>query len=516
MAAMSYSFDSYREALGASYFADDPLLERLLAHHAPAALDASDDRLRAWGGRCATELAELAEESARPENAPALRHFDAHNHRVDEVALPASTLRALAIAEGEERLGALHGDPFVFYAMGYLSGQNGEAGFGCSMACTDGLVRALEGLGDRPEHAEAAARVRGSHGGRVVHGAQFVTEIQGGSDVPANALAARPDGDRFRLSGQKWFCSNVNADYFLVTARPEGAPAGGRGVALFLVPAFADPRAARGPRNGYTIDRLKDKLGTRELATAEVTFHDALATPVGPLDRGLANLLHHVLATSRMGCISIAAATLRQAERVSGAYASFRTAFGQPIRAFPLVREAHARIAAARARALATLLDLVRLWPHASKPDAASPEAVAFRVMVSLAKPALTRLATMQAHDAMIVMGANGIEERFSPLPRLFRDAVIMETWEGPHDVLHTQALRDMARYEIDPAPFVARIAGEPRSDLATELARILGRARDPEATVAMAELGPRLVAAMADRALAEAGAAGTPRAAAP
>src|SRR6185369_12398660 len=139
------------------------------------------------------------------------------------------------------------------------------------------------------------------------------------------------------------------------SARPRGAPAGSRGVAIFLVPAHLNEGDAK--RNGHTIDRLKDKLGTRELATAEVSFDGAIGWPIGPLDRGLANLVDHVLTTSRIACVLYAAATLRQCERIVGAYTRFRTAFGRPIGDYAPVRHSLGEITAARERALAVAFE---------------------------------------------------------------------------------------------------------------------------------------------------------------
>jgi alkylation response protein AidB-like acyl-CoA dehydrogenase len=496
MARVSYSFDAFREAIGGDWYADDALLAGLLDRYAGP--DAAQRRaVERFGTDVAGPLARLAEASARPENAPRLRTFDAWHRRVDEIVLPASTHEALSIVAGRERLGALHGDPFAFYAKTYLAHQNGEAGVACSLACTDGLTRLLAALGDRDEHAGALAAMRASSGERVVHAAQFVTEIQGGSDVGANAVEAVPDGDAFRLHGAKWFCSNVNADWYLVSARPRGAPAGSRGVAIFLVPAFAHDGDGR--RNGYTIDRLKDKLGTRELATAEVTFDGARGWPIGPLDRGLPNLVDHVLATSRIACVIYAASTLRQCERIVGAYARFRTAFGRPIGDYALVRGTLGDIAVARERALAVAFELVRLWPAKD----GSPEAADFRVLLSLAKPVLTRRASELAHDAMLLLGANGIEERFSPLPRLYRDAAVMETWEGPHNVLFAQALRDLARLGVDPQGFAARVSGRPNDALAATVQGVLtASGQEADATPRMPALATRVVDALGDRVL--------------
>jgi alkylation response protein AidB-like acyl-CoA dehydrogenase len=331
-----------------------------------------------------------------------------------------------------------------------------------------------------------------------------VTEIQGGSDVPINALRAEPEGDRWRLFGQKWFCSNINADYFLVTGRPAGAPEGGSGVALFLMPAYLDGQAPL--RNGYRIERLKDKLGTRELATAEVMFDGALASAVGPLNRGISTVLRYVLSTSRFACASVAASTLRQAERLVSAYSEFRSVFGLRLTDYPLVQAQLAELRSARGRTLASLFELLAMWQR-SKGSDRSAEGVHFRVLLSLCKAVLTRQATLVVHDAMMLLGGNGIEERFSPMPRLWRDAAIMETWEGPHNLLFTQAWRDLLRFEVSPVEFVSQVAGERRRDLADSLGRILSRGPDLSATVTLAAWGEQLVHALGDRVLGQIGA---------
>jgi alkylation response protein AidB-like acyl-CoA dehydrogenase len=501
---MTYSFQPFLERLGINWYQDDVLLHSLLNRYAGPGGQDAEAQLRNWGTLCGSTLAKLADESARLENRPFLERLDPYHRRIDEIVLPASTTRALQIVEGEHRLGALHGDPHVFIAKWYLCLQNGEAGVGCSLACTDGMVRALERLGDRPIHKDVVRQVRESSAERFTHGAQFVTEIQGGSDAASNVLEARRDGDRWTLHGQKWFCSNINADYFLVTGRPQGAEPGRRGIGLFLVPAHADE--ARRVRNGYSIDRLKDKLGTCELATAEVTFAGAEAYPVGALDRGLANVTSLVLVTSRVACIGVAAGFLRQAERIATAYTDFRRAFGHKLAEFPLVRKTLEGIRAAREQSLAALFELLRMWRAAEENGGeTSTQSLDFRYLLSLAKPVLTREATSRVHEAIMLLGGNGVEERFSPLPRLWRDAIVMETWEGPHNVLFTQALRDMRRHEVDPAAFVSRLVGETRSDLSRELSGIVARGAEAEATVALSEWAPKLVHALASRVLEEA-----------
>lgn len=538
-----YSFEPFLRELPDDWYAGDDLLRRLLARYAGSSDDGGgaegsepasgddrlppgvDDELTRWGREVAGRLRELAEASARPENRPRLRHHDAHGRRVDEIVLPRSTREALGVVEGREGLGALHGDPFVFYAKGYLYSQNGEAGVACSMACTDGLVRALEALGDRPEHRRALERVRGSTPGEVVHGAQFVTELQGGSDVGANRTRAVPEGDARRLYGRKWFCSNVNADYYLVTARPEETDEDGS-LGLYLVPAR---REGERRRNGHTVDRLKEKLGTRELATAELTLDGALAYPVGSEERGMANLLRHVLVPSRIGCVSFCASALRRAERITRAYAEFRTAFGRPIAEYPQVARTLEEITRERARSLAALFQLLDWWEapgeasgarEADRRSGGGPDGsrapdgeggggprLAFRVMLSLCKAVLTRRTSRLLRRAVMVLAGNGIEERFSPLPRLLRDAIIMETWEGPYNVLLAQARRDLRRFGPDPEAFVAYVTGERSRDAVPALAGALEGGEDPETVFAFEELAGRLVHGLGDRVLEECGA---------
>lgn len=496
---MEYSFEPFLDAFVSNWFDDDALLKRLLDHYVGAGrYDAA--ALEHWGSRVAGPLREQVEVSARIENRPRLEHYDGYGRRVDRIVLPDSTLASLADVAGRERLGAVHGEPFSFYAMTYLYGQNGEAGVLCSLGCTDGLVRVIEAVGSSEAQREAVQRIRSSTPERVWHAAQFVTEVQGGSDVPANVTRAIPDGERWRLRGRKWFCSNVNADYFLVTARPEGSREGNKGIGLFLVPAYLQDGDWQ--RNGYTVDRLKEKLGTRELATAEVSFDGAVAYAVGPLEQGLSNLLRYVLTTSRLYCVQNAASTLRQAERIASAYTEFRSAFGRRLADFSLVKEHLEAIRRARRRALACFFELLRLRENAAGAGEDDTRVVDYRVLLSLSKPVLTMAATRLTRDAMMLLGGNGIEEEFSSLPRLFRDGVIMETWEGPHDVLFTQAFRDLRRFQVDPGSFIARVAGPRGHALADELRLVL---REPEAESSILRfprLAPQIVDAFADRVL--------------
>src|SRR5438105_14712883 len=168
-------------------------------------------------------------------------------------------------------------------------------------------------------------------------GEMFLTEKQGGSDVGQTATVARPHPGEgmakgeglqpeWELWGEKWFCSNVSADLILTLARPEGAPAGTRGLGLFLVLKTLDD----GTRNAYTIDRLKDKLGTRSLATGEVTLNGALAYQVGKLERGFVQMTEMINLTRIWAAIGSLAA-MRRSYLEALVYTRGRVAFGRPL-----------------------------------------------------------------------------------------------------------------------------------------------------------------------------------------
>jgi alkylation response protein AidB-like acyl-CoA dehydrogenase len=439
-----YDFSPYLESLGRNWYLEDELLRRVLERLAPDAALAGEDLLVDFGERAARVYPPLADAIEHPEKLPSISRKDAYDRRHDHVVLPPETLRMLSELHGA-RLAGGELDDLVRYAIIFLLAQNGEAGTLCSLACTDGLIRALRELGSDARSREVLDRLLGNAEESWVHGAQFVTEVQGGSDAGANAVEAAPVGDGlFCLSGKKWFCSNCTADYWLVTARPERAAEGVRGVALFVVPRLA----ADGTPNGYSIDRLKDKLGTRALPTAEIAFEGAEGWMLGPAEAGLKNMVAIVLVTSRVFNVLGAAGVLRGASRIASAYCGFREAFGSRIGQMPLVADSEQRIRRESDLALAGAFETLDLWlRHA--PHGRELGDIASRVHVSIAKAVSTRAAQEVAYEAMMLLAGNGIEERFSPLPRLVRDAAIYETWEGPYTLLLMQALEDLVRFRV-------------------------------------------------------------------
>lgn len=439
------------EALAGSAWDADPhtraIVDRLCPDAAPA--------LAAFGAEVSGPLDALARETNRDENLPRLSRYDGIGRRTEDVTLHPSyhALGRAVYATGVMSRYRVEGRELETLLLTYLYAQNGEAGHACPLACTAGMIKILQAdVRARPDAAWAELRASWLERlldpdyDRHFHASQFLTEVQGGSDVGANAVVAREDAHGWRLTGEKWFCSVADAHLFLVTARAEGSPPGTPGVSAFVVPR----RLGDGAPNGFQLRRLKTKLGTRSMASAEIDFVDARAWPVGDFKR----VVEVVLDTSRLYNAVCSAGILQRCAREVAAYAANRHAFGRPIGAFPgvarkvrrLDTEAHA------ARGLTFLLaDLGdRMAAGEASPDARA----AHRMLVNLNKYWTSYAATSGCRDAIEVLGGNGAIEDFSVVPRLLRDSIVCEAWEGGHDVLCAQALRDSRRLGLHAGMF--------------------------------------------------------------
>ena len=328
----------------------------------------------------------------------------------------------------------------------YLSAQVGEGGHNCPLACTAGAIRAIQAIGSPEQKAQFLPRLLDPNWDTNMTGAQFLTEIQGGSDVGQNATQAVQQGDgTWRIYGEKWFCSNVSAEVALMTARPEGASKGTRGLGLFLVPNLAPD----GSPNRYRARRLKDKLGTRSMASAELDFDGAYAEALGPVGDGFKNMINLVINTSRLynafGCSGHA----YRAWLIASGYAQHRQAFGRPILHYPLVQET---LVLTRVEAEACLAGSWLLAGMQEELDAdrlSVEEQAFFRMALNLNKVRTAILGHQAVCRGIEILGGNGAIESFSVLPRLLRDNVVYENWEGTHNTLLMQVLRDCQRLQL-------------------------------------------------------------------
>ncbi|HYY45528.1 MAG TPA: acyl-CoA dehydrogenase family protein [Candidatus Angelobacter sp.] len=424
---------------------------------------AAGGELHAWGDECERQPATL-------------RSYDGWGNRIDEVVYPEAWRKIAAVAsemglvalpyerESRDRIGPEV--RIVQAALAYLFAPS-TATYLCPVAMTDGAARVLADFGSEPQRRETLSRLIDRDPGRAWTSGQWMTERQGGSDVGQNAVLAKRDGDHWRLSGQKFFCSNIGCEVALALARPEGAVGGTRGLALFLVPRDHP----QGGRNRYRIDRLKDKLGTRAMATGEVTLDGAYAELVGGLDRGFAQMTA-MLNITRLHNAITAAATMRRASMLACAYAARREAFGRTLDKHPLQQEVLREMAGQADGALFLTMRMAQLLGRIEANAAAADEVSLFRLGIALAKLHTGKQAVAVVSEAIECFGGQGYMED-TGLPRLLRDTQVLPIWEGTTNVLALDALRVLRKPETLEAVEAELIRlSAPGSQAALDLAR--------------------------------------------
>ncbi|MGE5235767.1 MAG: acyl-CoA dehydrogenase family protein [Acidobacteriota bacterium] len=482
----------WRHALGANRFDTDLFAQRLLQRHLGDDYAEMEPRLRAVADAAGERLAALIEESSRDEHLPAVRRHGADGDPVEDVVFhPAyheagrvfwasGVLAELAETGHEVRCGAL----------AYLLDQHGEGGHACPVACTAGAIKLLQRVGSDAQRERYLPALLESDYESRLHAAQFVTEVQGGSDVGLNACVAVPEPGQpgwYRISGEKWFCSVADAGLFVVSARPDGAQAGTRGLGLFLVPRRID-----GAPNGFQLRRLKWKLGTRSMATGEIEFDGALGEALGPLGDGFRNLVGIVLDTSRVHNALAACGVMRGAFVEAQLFAARRRAFERPIIEYPAVQELLARMKVRTMTALATTFRILAMSDRIDTGRGDEGLVAARRIAVMINKSWTALACTAAARDGIEVLGGNGTIEDFSPLPRLWRDAIVVESWEGTHNTLAAQVVRDFGSRRLH-APWLEQIDAELTSLAHPQLAAARERGR-----VMLADVSTRVSALLA------------------
>jgi alkylation response protein AidB-like acyl-CoA dehydrogenase len=415
------------------------------------------DRLRERAGtlsRFGDEAAMIVDPAVRranlAENLPRLDRYSAVGERIEDLAQSADHHLAGRYIYGSGAM-SVYAEPesnLLALTLFYLSSYNGEAGHNCPLACTAGVIKTLQHAGGEELKKKYLPRLLDPNYETRFHGAQFLTEIQGGSDVGANACSATildAGENKWLINGEKWFCSNVTADLALITARPEGAAAGTKGLGLFLIPRRLDG----GALNGIYIRRLKDKLGTKSLATAEVDFKDAIAYQIGEPGRGFQHAMDFVINTSRLYNAVGSAGAARRAYLIAWTYAQRRRAFGPAIKDYPLTQETLAEMRAVTMAITSGSLYLAHLRDEIEAGRAGDAGLHFFRLAVNLNKYRSSISATDVIRRGIEILGGSGAMENFSVLPRLLRDSVIFEAWEGAHNTLLAQSIRDIQQRKL-------------------------------------------------------------------
>ncbi|MFB4193546.1 acyl-CoA dehydrogenase family protein [Streptomyces carpaticus] len=430
--------------VGHDVFGADAALHEAVARHSTDAARAESTAAelgelgRTAGSARAQEWGRLANE-----NPPVLHTHDRYGERVDEVEFHPAWHQLLerGVAAG---LTAAWPRPegHLRRAAAFVVWSQVEAGHGCPLSMTHAAVPALRA---EPELAAVweplltstvyEPGLRPAAGKAGVLAGMGMTEKQGGSDVRANTTEAVPlaEAGAYALRGHKWFCSAPMSDVFLVLARAPG------GLTCFLLPRVLPD----GSRNTFLIQRLKDKLGNRSNASAEVEFDGStLAWRVGEEGRGVATIIEMVAAT-RLDCVAGSAAIMRQAVTQAVHHARYRSAFGGPLIDKPLMRNVLADLALESEAATALTMRLAAAQDRAAAGSAG--ERHLLRLAVPAAKYWVTKRCTPLTVEALECLGGNGYVEE-SGMPRLLRESPLNSIWEGAGNVQALDVLRALQR----------------------------------------------------------------------
>jgi alkylation response protein AidB-like acyl-CoA dehydrogenase len=415
-----------------SYWEASPALRALCKRALSAsAWGWAEPQLADMGQRAATEVAPLAAIADR--ESPRLITHDERGNRINRVDYHPAYRQMERVAYGSGMLSMKYcahehsaDAPFVSFALGYLFAM-AEMGLYCPLCMTDGVSRVLSRFGTEEQIKRVVPRLAASDATSLWTGGMFLTERSGGSDVGANETVARKGADGWwRLSGQKWFCSNVDAQAVLATARPDGGKAGIDGIRTYLLLTRENP--------GVAIDRLKEKLGVRSMPTGEVTLTDAPAEEIGDF-RAIAEMMNLSRLYNAVASIAVMGRAIHEARW----YVERRSAFGRRVADFPLVQETLRDLEGEHLAALLLTFDAVDALRLSDSGD--DDAAQRLRILTPMAKAITGKLAVPFVSECMELIGGNGYIEDW-PMPRLLRDAQVLPIWEGTTNILALDTLR--------------------------------------------------------------------------
>jgi alkylation response protein AidB-like acyl-CoA dehydrogenase len=405
-----------------SYWDASPHLQRLCRRKlGDAAWAAAEPRLVSMGERAAMDVAPLAQIADRegPRLVGGRVVYHPSYREMQTIAYGSGMIAARYPASAEGNV--------TGFALGYLFAM-AEMGLYCPLCMTDGVAHVLTRHGTPEQIERVVPHLIATDLDQLWTGGMFLTERAGGSDVGSNQTVARNG----RLSGEKFFCSNADADAVLVTARPEGAPEGIRGIRTYLLLTRDNP--------GVIIDRLKDKLGVRSMPTGEITLRDAPAEEVGGFE-AIAEMMN----LSRLYNAVASVAVIGRAIHEARWWVEHRRAFGRRVVEFPLVEEVLFDLEAEHLGALLLTFEAL-----------STDDAQLRRILIPIAKAVTGKLAVPSVSECMELIGGSGyIEDRV--MPRLLRDAQVLPIWEGTTNILALDTLRS-ARKERAHEPMLARI----------------------------------------------------------
>jgi alkylation response protein AidB-like acyl-CoA dehydrogenase len=384
-----------------------------------------------------------------PRTEPVLTSWDAWGARVDRIALtlaweegPGITTRHAVLAAGHDASPWARVEEFARVYLYHVASEF----YCCPLAMTDGAATAIRASGHTALIDRALPHFLSRDASTFWLSGQWMTETPGGSDVGRTETIARQDSDgQWRLHGRKWFSSAVVGEAALALARPEGAGHGTSALALFYV----ETKDESGAWRGITIDRLKKKLGTHELPTAEIHLDGLPATPVGPLDHGVRQIAPMLNVTRTWNAVC-AVASMARAISLARDYAARRSAFGARLIDQPLHARTLADMQAEFEAAFSLTFFVAELLGRTERGEGAAHEAALLRLLTPLAKLWTAKVSIRIVSEALECFGGAGYIED-TGLPQLLRDAQVYAIWEGTTNVLSLDMLRAIGAAGLAP-----------------------------------------------------------------
>ncbi|MFP3567828.1 acyl-CoA dehydrogenase family protein [Paraburkholderia sp. SIMBA_030] len=438
------------DSRGINFFTGDPDFARLLKLHLGGALYRElESQLVALGQRASDELDVWA--LSADKNPPQLRHRTRRGEALQSIDKHPCYVALERVAYAELGLASMSHDtgegkkappPLVKYALTFLFVQ-AEFGLCCPVSMTDSLTRTLRKFGAPELVARFLPMLASRDFDTLFQGAMFMTEQAAGSDVARIATRAALEtgangGQTWRLYGDKWFCSNADADLAMVLARPDDAPSGINGLALFLLPKTLPD----GSRNSYRIVRLKDKLGSRSMASGEIVLEGAVAYLIGEVGRGF-HQMADMINMSRLSNGVRAAGLMRRALTEALHISHNREAFGRKLIDMPLMQRQLIKMMLPAEQARSMFMQIALLLAKADGGDRQAAKCV--RILTPLIKFRACRDARRVTGDAMEVRGGTGYIEEWSDA-RLVRDAHLGSIWEGTSNIVALDVARAAKR----------------------------------------------------------------------
>ncbi|MBS1149446.1 MAG: hypothetical protein H6Q89_1144 [Myxococcaceae bacterium] len=472
-----------------SFWDSEGALQSVMRSQLGPALEKAQPRLKKLGERAANEGCAWA--ATADAQGPTLLTRDRNGNRIDEIVYHPAYRQLQELGYGAGIVAATY-DPklapergnapkALTFGLGYLFGQ-AESGMYCPVCMTDGAARQLVKHGTKALQERFIPRLASMDLDRLYTGAMFLTEKEGGSDVGQCVSVAKGDGEKAKLYGEKWFCSNVDADVIMILARPEGAVAGTRGLGLYLLPRTLDDGKTR---NGYRIERLKNKLGTRSMPTGEVTLEGAEAWMLGGPGHGF-HQMTDMLNLSRLYNAVASVGGMRRALLEAMEWSKQRVAFGKKVIEHPLMTEMLFDMACEQRAALHWSFRGVALLDKVDGGRASEEEKRTLRILTPLLKYVLGKRAVSVCSEGVEALGGNGYIEDW-PMARVFRDAQVLPIWEGTTNVLVLDAFRAVRKEAAHEVMFaeIERCTAEAPADLQARLGQLLDEVKAGLATLA-------------------------------